>query len=209
MLQKTGLAIATVLALCALGVTATTAHDRRSAKSATATQTAPAKAHVNGDKTRVRYSPGAQPRMILPNGEQKTIESLLRIDAPMTFGGYVWNVDDVPPAPVWVRVDIRRQLISVFRGGHEIGSAVILYGAESKPTPSGAFPVLQKAQDYHSRSYDAPMPFMLRLTEDGVAIHASNVRAGWATHGCIGVPEEFARHLFAEMKVGDRVFIVA
>jgi lipoprotein-anchoring transpeptidase ErfK/SrfK len=51
------------------------------------------------------------------------------------------------------------------------------------------------------------MPFMLRLTADGVAIHASNVRKGWATHGCIGVPEFFARRLYAEMKLGDRVFI--
>ena len=69
--------------------------------------------------------------------------------------------------------------------------------------------MLQKAEHYHSRTYDAPMPFMLRLTQDGVAIHASNVRKGWATHGCIGVPEAFARHLFAEMQLGDVVFIVA
>jgi lipoprotein-anchoring transpeptidase ErfK/SrfK len=51
------------------------------------------------------------------------------------------------------------------------------------------------------------MPYMLRLTTDGVAIHASNVREGWATHGCIGVPMEFARRLFAEVKLGDPVEI--
>jgi lipoprotein-anchoring transpeptidase ErfK/SrfK len=69
--------------------------------------------------------------------------------------------------------------------------------------------VLQKAKDYHSRTYDAPMPFMLRLTDDGVAIHASSVKEGWATHGCIGVPMEFARRLFALAKLGDSVEIVS
>jgi lipoprotein-anchoring transpeptidase ErfK/SrfK len=160
------------------------------------------------DRVRVRYQGAEQPRLALPGGQQKTVSSVLKIDYPMRFGSYVWDDAGVPQGPVWVRVDVANQLISVFRGGHEIGSAVILYGAESKPTPAGAFTVLQKAKDYHSRTYDAPMPFMLRLTDDGVAIHASNVREGWATHGCIGVPDEFARRLFAEMQLGDAVFVV-
>jgi lipoprotein-anchoring transpeptidase ErfK/SrfK len=106
-----------------------------------------------------------------------------------------------------VRVDLARQLISVFRGGHEIGTAVILYGGDGKATPRGDFEILQKAADYHSRTYDAAMPFMLRLTADGVAIHASEVSEGFATHGCVGVPEGFARRLFAVAKLGDRVSI--
>jgi lipoprotein-anchoring transpeptidase ErfK/SrfK len=52
------------------------------------------------------------------------------------------------------------------------------------------------------------MPYMLRLTDDGVAIHGSNVREGYATHGCIGVPPDFAKKLFAVMAKGDPVFIV-
>lgn len=161
------------------------------------------------DKVRIRYAAGSAPVLSLPGGERKPIQSLLKISHPMQFGSYVWDDRGVAQGPVWVRVDVSKQLISVFRGADEIGSAVILYGANSKPTPAGAFTVLQKAKDYHSRTYDAPMPFMLRLTDDGVAIHASNVREGWATHGCIGVPQEFASRLFAAMKVGDAVFIIA
>lgn len=160
------------------------------------------------DSHRVRFSPDRPPGLALPGGETRPIASVLRIETPMRFGDHVWNTDGVPPAATWVRVDVSRQIISVFRGPHEIGSAVILYGAESKPTPVGRFHILQKAADYHSRTYDAPMPFMLRLTEDGVAIHGSDVREGRATHGCIGVPEDFARRLFAEMELGDTVFIV-
>ena len=135
------------------------------------------------------------------------VRSLLDVQTPMRFGDYVWDETGVPPGPIWVRVDLSRQLISVFRGGDEIGTAVILYGGDGKPTPTGDFAILQKAVDYRSHTYDAPMPYMLRLTPDGVAIHATDVRQGWATHGCVGVPREFARRLFAEAKLGDRVSI--
>jgi hypothetical protein len=161
------------------------------------------------DGARLRYpADRPPPRLALPGGETRPIASVLRIETPMRYGDHVWNTEGVPPGPTWVRVDLARQILSVFRGGHEIGSAVILYGAEGKPTPHGRFPILQKAADYHSRTYDAPMPFMLRLTDDGVAIHGSEVREGRATHGCIGVPEPFARRLFPEMNLGDTVFIV-
>lgn len=168
----------------------------------------PAAPSVVEDRLRIRYEGAEQPSLALPGGGHRTIRSVLKIPRTMRFGDFVWDDQGVPQGRIWVRVDVARQLISVFRGEHEIGSAVILYGAESKPTPGGAFTVLQKAKDYHSRTYDAPMPFMLRLTDDGVAIHASNVREGWATHGCIGIPREFASRLFAEAQVGDAVFIV-
>ena len=53
------------------------------------------------------------------------------------------------------------------------------------------------------------MPYTLRLTADGVAIHGSDVRWGAATHGCIGVPVEFAAKLFDEVAKGDHVVIVS
>ena len=93
-------------------------------------------------------------------------------------------------------------------GGQEIGTAVILYGADGLPTPIGKFPVLAKLKDHRSQTYDAPMPYTLRLTADGVSIHASNVRWGYATHGCVGVPPEFAARLFDTVSVGDEVLIV-
>jgi lipoprotein-anchoring transpeptidase ErfK/SrfK len=125
----------------------------------------------------------------------------------MHFGEYVWNDRSVPAGAVSVRVDLKAQLISVFRAGHEIGTAVILYGAESKQTPSGVFPILAKMKDHRSSLYDADMPYTLRLTGDGISIHGSVVSWGRATHGCIGLPIEFAALLFAQVKVGDKVQI--
>lgn len=158
---------------------------------------------------RIWYQGSNVPQLVFPDGSRRSVRSLLNVSHAMTYGDYVWDEEGVPPGPLWIRVDIRAQLISVFRGEHEIATAVVLYGAQGKPTPIGAFRVLQKAKDYVSHTYDAPMPFMLRLTSDGVAIHASNVREGWATHGCIGVPVDFAKRLFGEARLGDTVLITS
>jgi hypothetical protein len=157
---------------------------------------------------RIWYPAGNYPELSLPGGRHEIVRSMLNITKPMRFGNFVWNEDRIAKGPVWVRIDLTRQLLSVFRSGHEIGSAVILYGTDRKPTPTGIFTILEKDRDHYSRSYDAPMPYMLRLTNDGVAIHGNNVREGWASHGCIGVPLEFARHLFAVANKGDLVAII-
>jgi len=157
---------------------------------------------------RIWYPQNAYPRLALPDGRQEVVRSMLNITRPMQFGDFVWNTDHVPEGPVWVRVDLSRQLVSVFRAGHEIGSAVILYGTDGKATPTGSFTIQEKDADHRSHSYDAAMPYMLRLTKDGVAIHGSAVLQGWATHGCIGVPLEFARLLFTAAAKGDSVVIL-
>jgi lipoprotein-anchoring transpeptidase ErfK/SrfK len=138
------------------------------------------------------------------------IKSILDVPQRMSYGDYVWNDRGVPAGPVWIRVDLGSQLLSVFRSGHEIGTAVILYGADGLPTPTGKFPILAKWKDHKSATYgDAPMPYTLRLTNDGVSIHGSNVRWGFATHGCVGVPKDFAAKLFNVVQRGDEVFIVS
>ena len=159
--------------------------------------------------SRIWYPASSYPQLSLPDGRREIVRSMLDIAKPMQFGDFVWNEDRVPQGPVWVRVDLGLQLLSVFRDGHEIGSAVILFGTDGKATPTGDFTILDKNADYHSHTYDAPMPYALRLTSDGVAIHGSNVREGWATHGCIGVPLKFARLLFAAASKGDVVAIIA
>lgn len=137
-----------------------------------------------------------------------TVKRVLQIDGPFRHGDFVWNEDGAPATgPIIITVDLRAQTLSVFRAGYEIGAAVILYGATDKPSPLGAFPITQKDADHVSNLYDAPMPYMLRLTSDGVAIHGSDVKWGNATHGCIGVPTPFAQKLFGVTKLGDVVVI--
>jgi hypothetical protein len=144
------------------------------------------------------------------DGWPAELHSLLNVPRQLKYGEFVWDEHGVAPGRLSVRVDLDTQLISVFRGGHEIGTAVILYGADSHVTPIGTFPVLEKLRDHRSRTYDnAPMPYTLRLTADGVAVHGSDVRSGRATHGCVGLPLEFARLLFEQASTGDEITITA
>ena len=151
---------------------------------------------------------GAQAAMLSgPDGEPPVV-SILNVRKRMKYGEFVWNDTGVRPGNLWVRIDLERQIISAFRAGNEIGTAVILYGADEKPTPTGELSIREKLKDHRSNTYDAPMTYTMRLTDDGVAIHGSNVRWGAATHGCIGVPLDFAAKLFEQVKVGDPVVII-
>lgn len=141
-------------------------------------------------------------------GILRPVRSLLNQSRTMHYGSWRWDEHRVAPGPMWVRIDLDDQLISVFRGGHEIGTAVMVYGTDGMRTPTGVFPIKSKTRDHRSSLYDAPMPYTLRLTDDGVSIHGSSVRYGAATHGCIGVPIGFARHLFEAVGPGDQVLIL-
>lgn len=142
---------------------------------------------------------------LLPKGTR----SILATEGRLTHGSWRWDEVGVPDGPITVRVDLGRQLVSVFKGPDEIGTAVVVYGAAGKETPRGKLPILGKTRDYHSITYDAPMPFSLWLREDGVALHGSSVRMGHATNGCIGVPVEFAGKLFEVARKGDFIEVIA
>lgn len=157
---------------------------------------------------RVIFPAQHQPTLPLPQQQARPIASVLNVPTAMRYGDYRWNDEGIPPGKLWVFVDLKAQTMSVFRGRHEIGTSVTLYGVDEKPTPVGRFTVLEKRKDHWSNLYDAPMPYMLRLTMDGVAIHGSDVREGAGTHGCLGVPLEFGAELFQNLKVGDEVIIV-
>lgn len=135
------------------------------------------------------------------------IKRILPISGPIRYGEWHWDEAGVPDGPLVITVDLDARVISVFRGGYEIGAAAVLLGTDEYPTPTGVFPITQKKRHHVSNLYDAEMPYMQRLTNDGVALHASEVEIGYASHGCIGMPEPFAAKLFGATRLGDRVFI--
>lgn len=137
------------------------------------------------------------------------IKSILPIEGSIRYGDWFWDESAAPATgKLVITVDLEARVISAFRDGHEIGTAVALLGTRAHPTPLGTFPILTKEKDNVSEKYgNAPMPHTLRLTWDGIAIHGSPVLNGYASHGCIGVPDEFAALLFAAAKRGDKVII--
>lgn len=136
------------------------------------------------------------------------VHTVLSLNAPLKGGDFAWDDDGSKTQPVRVVVDLAREMLYVYRGGTEIGRTIILYGADNKPTPMGVFPILNKDADHFSATYDhAPMPWNLRLTWGGVAIHGTEVDTRYATHGCVGVPVAFAKKLFHVARKGDPVLI--
>jgi len=154
-------------------------------------------------------TPAPAPQPVPAGDDGMTLRRVLQVDGAFRHGDYIWDVEGVPQGPVVITIDLEAQTIAVFRAGYQIGAAVILYGANDKPTPLGTFHITQKKVHHISTLYDAPMPYMMRLTDDGVAIHASDVAWGNATHGCIGVPLAFAKLIYAEAALGTQVIITA
>lgn len=138
-----------------------------------------------------------------------TVRRILPIEGPIKYGEWHWDDEGVPDGPLLVTVDLHARVISIFRGGYEIGAAAVMLGTDEHPTPTGVFPILWKDRHNVSEKYgNAPMPWSMFLTNDGVAIHGGHlVENGYASHGCIGVPDEIASRLFAIAQKGDKVVI--
>lgn len=142
------------------------------------------------------------------SAESLVVKRVLPIDGPIRYGEWHWDTEGVPPGRIVMTVDLDARVISVFRGGYEIGAAAVLLGTQEHPTPLGTFPIKYKMRHNVSEKYDnAPMPYSMFLTSDGIALHGSQVENGYASHGCIGLPNEFAAKVFAVAKKGDRVII--
>ena len=125
--------------------------------------------------------------------------------ASLTPGEYLWE-QDIAAGPVSVLISIPDQKAYVYRGDSLVAVSTVSTGKEGKDTPTGVFPILQKKQMHHSNLYNnAPMPYMQRLTWDGIAIHAGKNPGFPASHGCIRVPTSFAKKLFAATELGATV----
>lgn len=158
-------------------------------------------------------APASVPSASIAPAQPRTRTYAIRSILPsrtLNHGDWRWDESAAPASgPVFVHVDTASQTLMVFRGGHAIGVAVIVFGDDRAATPLGAFNVLFRKADHVSSIYrGAPMPYTLRLTQDGVAIHGTpEVAEDLASHGCIGVPIAFARRLFGVVGIGDPVRI--
>ena len=123
-------------------------------------------------------------------------------------GEYLWNPNASPAGPLVVLVSLPEQRAHVYRNGVRIGVSTISSGKPGHETPTGVFPILQKRKEHYSNLYNnAPMPFMQRLTWDGIALHGGRIPGHPASHGCVRLPHEFARKLFSATEHGSTVVV--
>ncbi len=120
---------------------------------------------------------------------------------------FVWK-DNGSSEPVSIVISLQEQRAFVYRGSTMIAATTISSGKDGKDTPVGTYPILQKNAVHKSSLYDdASMPFMQRLTWDGIAIHAGRNPGFPASHGCIRVPLGFAKQLFGVTTLGTTVTV--
>jgi lipoprotein-anchoring transpeptidase ErfK/SrfK len=147
---------------------------------------------------------------------------------------YEWNGDGRIVSRIEISVD--EQKARFYDGSEEIGWTTVASGVKKHPTPVGTFAVLEKAVEKESNLYGkiydkngkvvvrdaklgrdpippggrfegAKMPYFLRLTGDGIGMHAGPIpRPGRrASHGCIRMPSAFAPILYGQVGLGASV----
>ena len=124
-------------------------------------------------------------------------------------GAYLWRKGSFEGAPRVV-ISLSDQLAYLYRGEDLVAVAAISSGTDEHPTPTGIFEVRLKKPMHRSQKYEnAPMPFMQMFDQYGTALHAGHNPGYPASHGCVRLPSEFARRLYAITDLGATVMIGA
>lgn len=106
-----------------------------------------------------------------------------------------------------ITVDLEQQEAILWRDGKMEFTTPISSGRKSHPTPTGRFLVTDKYRMWTSTLYDAKMPMFMRLSCGDFGLHVGALPGYPASHGCIRLPEKFAKKLFASTPVGTLVEI--
>jgi lipoprotein-anchoring transpeptidase ErfK/SrfK len=96
----------------------------------------------------------------------------------------------------------------VYRADTLVGAASVSNASKGRITPLGEWSILEKRPFYRSKKYDnAPMPWMERIDEYGIALHGGKNPGYPASHGCIRMPMKFAEKVYGLTKIGTKVVI--
>lgn len=149
--------------------------------------------------------------------EAASAADIARADMIAVFGDrmpkpnqYLWREDAPTAGEPRVIISLFDQLAYLYRGDELVAVSTISSGKAGKDTPTGIFPIQEKKVFHRSRKYDdAPMPFMQRLDQYGIALHAGHNPGEPASHGCVRLPKQFAERLYKVTEVGTPVLIGA
>ncbi|MCG6895677.1 MAG: L,D-transpeptidase family protein [Thiocapsa sp.] len=158
------------------------------------------------------------------------------VEKPKPSPLYEWRGDGRPVSRIVI--DTNEQRARFYVGDEEIGWSTVATGLPNYATPIGQFAVMEKVENKRSNLYGkvvkgnkvvksnakagrdpipagarfegARMPYFMRLTNDGIGLHAGPIpRPGRpASHGCIRLPSKLAPVLFSHVSYGTQVSIV-
>ncbi len=123
-------------------------------------------------------------------------------------GQYLWTNSIPADGDTRVVIDRLTQMAYVYRADKLIGATTVSTARQGYITPLGEWKVLEKRPFYRSKKYDnAPMPWMQRIDQYGIALHGGGTPGHPESHGCIHLPTKFAEKLYGLTRVGSEVII--
>lgn len=166
----------------------------------------------------------------LPPEVQRPLAAVL---PRLTPSGY-WNGEDAHGSPKIV-VHLSEQKAYFYKGKHLVGESTISTGKPGFSTPPGHYSVLQKDKNHvssefgdyiddegnlvesnidvrkdpqpHGAHFDgARMPYFMRF-RSGYGMHAGYVPPYRASHGCIRLPEKWAKPFYENAEEGTPVIV--
>jgi ankyrin repeat protein len=113
------------------------------------------------------------------------------------------------PMPDQLRVEISlaQQNMAVIKDGVTVFTTKCSTGRQGFSTKPGQYVITDKDRDHRSTIYKCAMPYFMRLNCRDFGMHEGVVPTYPASHGCIRLPGDAARKLFAEIPVGTVVMI--
>lgn len=118
-----------------------------------------------------------------------------------------------------IRVFIDEQVLVALENDEEIYSFDIVTGRDGKETTAGKYRVFKKHEKYTSKTYGSEMPYTMFFTEDGKAIHGTQMATlrsylhsylsdSVGSQGCVGLTDDNAKALFDWARVGTPVVVI-
>ncbi len=109
-------------------------------------------------------------------------------------------------------VDLSLQKAYALEHGYIVFEGRISSGKAGRETPSGTYSIMQKKRHHKSNLWPKPnggakMPYMMRLTNSGIAMHLGYVPDKPASHGCIRLQKGFAKKMYHWASVGTKVVV--
>jgi len=118
-----------------------------------------------------------------------------------------------------IHVFIEKQVLVALENGEEVYSFDIVTGRDGKETTAGRYSVFRKHEKYTSKTYGSEMPYTMFFTQDGKAIHGTQMATlrsylhsylteSVGSQGCVGLTDDHAKALFDWAPVGTPVIVV-
>jgi ankyrin repeat protein len=112
-----------------------------------------------------------------------------------------------PPDHLRIEISLSSQHMALIKDGVPVLNSTCSTGRDGYSTKRGYFVITDKERNHRSTIYHVDMPYFMRLSCLDFGMHEGVVPNYPASHGCIRLPGETARKLFAEIPIGTVVAV--